>query len=91
MGFVEGVFREVDHLVVDGVGGLLVDAVGNTALHSLLRIAVDEVLPLLFHHCGLFLGHGAAHQIASAQRVAGQIPHNLHYLLLVDDAAVGGA
>ncbi len=37
----------------------------------------------------LFLGHGAAHQIGTSQRIAAEIAENLHDLLLINDTAVG--
>ena len=91
MGLVERVLGEINHLVENQVGGLLVNAVVDTALDPLLLISIDKVLPLLLHHGGLLLGHGSPHHIAPPQRVPGQIPHNLHHLFLVDDTAVGGA
>ena len=89
MGFVEGVLCKIDHFVVNLVGHLLGNASGDTAGHPLLRVAVHEIAALLFHDGRLFLGHGTAHQIASAQRIPGQLLHDLHDLLLVNDTAVG--
>ena len=43
----------------------------------------------LVHDVVLFLGHGAAHQVAAAIGIAGQIAHDLHDLFLIDHAAVG--
>ena len=86
---VERVLREVHHAVEDLVGRRLGDAAGQAARHAFLWIAVDEVGSLLLHHGFLFLAHGAAHQVAAAHGIAAQIPHDLHDLLLIHDAAVG--
>ena len=93
MAFVEGVAGEGAHLVED----LLCHRTGHTAAHRpvddyvarLVRHAVDEVFALLGHHVALFLGHGAAHQVAAAQAVSRQVAHDLHHLLLIHHAAVG--
>ena len=69
---------------------LRVYAVRHTAGHTLFGIPVSKVFPLLLHHILLFLAHGAAHKVASAHGIAAQLPHNLHHLLLIHDAAVGG-
>ena len=91
MGLVEGVFCKVNHLIVDVVCGLLVNPIVHTALNPFRLAAVDKVLALLLHNRRLFLTHGAAHQIAASHGVSGQITHNLHNLLLVHDASIGGA
>ena len=90
MGFVEGIGSEVRHLVEDPAGGLLRDPVSDAARYPLLGVSVNEVLPLLLHHLRLFLGHGSPHQVRPAQAVACQLLDDLHYLLLVNDTAVGG-
>ena len=90
MGLVKRILGEVHHHVVDLSCGLLINAVGNTAGYILLRITVDEVCPLFFHDSLLLFTHGTTHQIASAQGISRQIANNLHYLLLVHNAAVGG-
>ena len=90
MGLIEGVFGEIRHVVKDLVGRLFVDAVGRTALYSLFLVAVNEILPLPGHNVRLFLGHGTAHQVAPSQGIPGQVPDDLHDLLLVHDTAVGG-
>ena len=88
MGLVESIFCEVDHLIIDLVRCLLVNAVFDTARHALRLVSIDEVLALLFHDGCLFLRHRTAHQIGTPQRVACQCLYNLHNLLLVDDTAV---
>ena len=88
---VEGVGGEAGHLVVDLVGDLFGDAVGHAprALVARLGAAVDEVLPLGLHDGVLFLAHGAADVVRLPEGEAGQLPEDLHHLLLIDDAAVG--
>ena len=65
------------------------DAAVDDHVAVFVHHAVHEILPLLGHHVLFLLGHGPAHQVAAAQRVARQIPHDLHDLLLIDHAAVG--
>ena len=90
MRLVERVVGEVDHLVVDVRGHRLGDAVGDAAGHVFFRVPVDERLALPLHDGQFLLAHGAAHFIAAAERIARQLLHDAHHLLLVDDAAVGG-
>ena len=89
MRLVEGILREVDHLVIDVVRRRLIDAPRDAARDVLLRITIDEVLPLLLHDLRFFLAHGTAHEVRASHRVAGEITHDLHDLLLVDDTAIG--
>ena len=89
---VERVGGKRRHLVKELAGDLRGDAVSHAARHgdhAVLDHAVDEVLALLDHHVVLLLAHGAAHEVASAVGIAGQIAHDLHDLLLIDHAAVG--
>ena len=55
MGLIKGVFGKIDHLVIDGIGCLFINAVGNAAGHTFFRVSVDEVLPLFFHDGSFFL------------------------------------
>ena len=89
MRLVEGILREVDHLVIDVVRRRLIDAPRDAARDVLLRISIDEVLPLLLHDLRLLLTHGTAYEVRASHRVAGEITHDLHHLLLVDDTAIG--
>ena len=89
MALVEGVLREVRHLVKDVVRDLFRDPVGNASRDALLGVSEDKVGPLLLHDRFFFLRHGAPHQVAPAQGIARQVPDDLHDLLLVDDASVG--
>ncbi|MPN26734.1 hypothetical protein SDC9_174159 [bioreactor metagenome] len=82
MGFIEGVLGEIHHLVEH----LFRDAARNPIFDATL----DEVAAFALHHVLLFLGHGAAHQVASSQGISGQVPHDLHHLFLINHATVGG-
>ena len=88
---VEGVGGKAGHLVVDLVGHLLRNAVGHAPGAFLARLgaAVDKVLPLGLHDGVLFLAHGPADVVGLPEGKAGQLPEDLHHLLLVDDAPVG--
>ena len=55
MGFVERVFREIDHLIIDLVRNLFINPVRHTARHAFGFIAVYKVLPFFLHDLGLFL------------------------------------
>ena len=46
--------------------------------------------PLFFHLFRFFLTHCPTQQVSATQRVAGHFLSNLHYLLLIEDNAVGG-
>ena len=59
----------------------------DRAGHMLFFRAVDKVFPLGSHDVLFLLGHGAAHQVGAAVGIARQIPHNLHYLLLINYTA----
>ena len=49
----------------------------------------DEALALLGHLIQLLFAHGAAQEIGFPEGIARQAVRDLHYLLLVDDDAVG--
>ena len=89
MGLIEGIFREICHLIIDFVRSLLVDPVGDAAGNAFVLIAVYKVFPLLSHDRGFFLGHGAPDIVALSQIEAPERLHDLHDLLLIDNAAVG--
>ena len=89
MGLIERVLGKIHHRVIDmGCDGGA-DPLGDAARNALFGIAVDKIAPLLLHDFLLLLGHGAPHQIASSERIAAQIPHDLHDLFLIYDAPVG--
>ena len=92
VGFVEGVAGKGGHFVEDMLGHILRHAVAHRAGHghfAVFHLPVDENFLFFGHDVVLFLGHGAAHQIAAAIGIAGQIAHDLHHLFLIDHAAVG--
>ena len=92
VGFVEGVAGKGGHLVEDMLGHILRHAVAHRAGHgdfAVFHLPVDENFLFFGHDVVLFLGHGAAHQIAAAIGIPGQIAHDLHDLFLIDHAAVG--
>ena len=90
MGLVERVFCKIDHLVIDLIRNLLINPVLYAPRYIGLFIAIDKDLPLPAHHIPFFLGHGTPQQVAPPHGVACQIPDDLHDLLLIDDAAIGG-
>ena len=67
MCLVEGIFRKAHHTVEDLVCRLLVDPFRSASGHIFFLIAIDKVFSLLCHDGGLLLGHGTAHQVASAK------------------------
>ena len=89
MGLIEGILCEVNHCIIDVIGLILRDPVPDAARNVFPVIAVDEVLTLLLHHLGFLLAHGAADEVGAAERIAAEVTHDAHDLLLVDDAAVG--
>ena len=80
-----------------GVGGRVrfVEAVARELLHQVedmrrLRLGhatvfgtIDEHAALLGHLLGLLLAHGAAQQVGSAERIAGEHLCDLHDLFLI--------
>ena len=92
---VESVFGKADHIVEYFLGYRLRYAVAYAAcyLHIavLVGLAVDEIFFFFQHDIHFFLGHGPAHQVGTAVAVAAQIPYDLHYLLLIYQAAVSHA
>ena len=70
VGFVEGVIGKVEYLVVNGLGNLLGDAVGGTALDMPGGITVKKGAPLPLDILDLLLAHGPAHHVRLAQRIA---------------------
>ncbi len=93
VGLIERVFCKVAHLVVEFFGDFPFHAVIYGAYAFCFSVfvlfAVDKVSPLLFHDLGLFLAHGAPYYVGSAVRVARKPSEYLHYLLLINDTAVG--
>ena len=90
---VERVLREADHIIEDGLRSRAADTVTDTArdfdLAVFVQLAVDEIFFFLQHDGHLLFRHRAAYQIGAAVAVACEIAHNLHNLLLIDQASVG--
>ena len=82
VGFVESVAGEFVEDVENRVGRALVDLV-----HALGTL--HEFRALLRHALGVFLAHGAAEHVGTAERVAGDDLRGLHDLLLINHHAVG--
>ena len=91
--FVEGVLGKGVHIVKYTGGGFFVHSVSYTARHTdaavVVQLAVDEALTGLRHILGLFFAHSAAHLVGAAHGEARKPLHDLHYLLLINYAAVG--
>ena len=88
MGFVKSVLGEINHLVINFVSHFFINSVFNAAGNSLF-ISVNKCLTLFFHDIQFLLGHGTAQKIASPQGKAAKALHDLHYLLLINDTAMG--
>ena len=93
MGFIERVRRERGHIVEDCDRHIFGNAAAFATLHHhrpvLIGQAVEEDLPLPFHHIVFFLGHGPADHIGPAEGIPRELTENLHDLLLIHDTAVG--
>ena len=89
MRLVEGILCEIGHVIVDLVRRFLIDSLRYAARNMLGFISVDEILTLLRHDRSLLLAHCAPDQVCASQCVAAKAPHNLHNLLLIDNAAIG--
>ena len=88
MRLVERIAGKVNHRIEDMIRRLLVNSLRGAAGYILGRIAVHEITAFLLHDMLFLLAHRAADKIRAAQRIAAQIPDDLHNLLLIDDAAV---
>ena len=86
---VEGVVREIQDFLVNGLCRRLRHAVCDRAGDTARGIAVDKRLPLGDDDLFLLFGNGAAHIICLPEAVAAELAENLDDLLLIDDAAVG--
>ena len=89
MGFIEGIFCKINHLIIDAIRHSLGDSLGKTAENALLRISVHKVFSFFFHNGKLLLTHGTSKQIRSTHAEAGKVSNNLHNLLLIHDNTVG--
>ena len=93
MRFVERVGSKAFHLAEYRFGGSSVNSAANTALNDYIAAvvgkSVDENFSLALHYVVLFLAHGAADDVRSAEAVACELAEYLHDLLLINDATVG--
>ena len=91
VGFVEGVGRKADHIIIDLICHIFRHTVGNAArtLFAGFPAAMHKMLSLGLHDLELFLAHGAAHIISLPEAEAGQLAADLHDLLLIDYNTVG--
>ncbi len=90
MGLVKRIFCKIHHGSVNLVCHRLRNTGCHTPRNTLLGIAVHEIPAFLFHDICLFLAHRTPHKVASSQCISAKVTHNLHNLLLVDNAAIGG-
>src|ERR1044072_1211623 len=81
MAAIESVIGELGHQRENLFRLLLLDATFDRAL--------DELLFVNGHLLALLLAHRATHEVGFAKCIAGKLLRELHYLLLVDDDAVG--
>ena len=92
MRFVESIFGKLCHFIKYFVGGCLINSIAhatwNHYIAVLVHLPMDENFSFFCHHIQLFLSHGTAHQIGSTCRIARQITHNLHDLLLIHHTAI---
>ena len=92
MRFVERIRSESDHVLEYDLGRLCRYAVCDAACYLdrpvVSPLAVDEVLLFLEHDVHLLFTHGTSDKVGAPERVSAQIPYDLHYLLLIDQAAV---
>ena len=82
VGFVESIASEFLQQIENLVGLSFGDAVRFLA-------AGHKALPLLGHFLELLFAHGAPQQIRTTERVTSQQLRGLHYLLLINENAVG--
>ena len=95
MRFIESVRSEGDHIFEDRFGCSCRNSVSGAARDlytSIVRgLAVYEVFLFFEHHVHLLFAHSAAHQVGTAKRIASEVTHYLHHLLLIYQAAIGDA
>ena len=89
MRLVKGIFCKINHLIIDAIRHSLGDSLGKTSENTLLRISVNKVFSFFFHNGKLLLTHGTSKQIRSTHAEAGEVPNNLHNLLLIHDNTIG--
>ncbi len=88
MGFIESIFGEINHLVIDGIGRLFINSVGDAARNALASLPYTKFWRSFSMTAPFsWTWHGAPGRFVPG--VSGQITHDLHNLLLVDDTAIG--
>ena len=60
MGLVKSILGKVNHLVINPIGHLFGNSLGNATCNAFFFIAVDKALPCLLHDRGFLLGHGSS-------------------------------
>ena len=89
MRLIKGIGGEGGHFIKDFLRDFSRYTVAHSTRDAFLLGAVNKVLAFLRHDIFFLFRHRAAHQIAAAVGISGQIAHDLHDLLLIDHAAVG--
>ena len=91
MRLVKCIRGKIRHSVEYPVCRFCVHAVSHrtrNAHHAVFLYAVNEVMPFLLHNVVLLFCHSPAHKVASAHRIACNVAHYPHHLLLIYHAAV---
>ena len=92
VGLIEGIGGKALHLTEHGSGCSLVNTAAHAALHYHIAVfvghTVDKNGAFALHDVMLFLAHGAAHDVCSAEAIARQLTEYLHDLLLINNAAI---
>ena len=89
MGFVEGIFCEIRHIVKYLICHIFGYTVIYTAGHLKLLISVYKILTFLGHYISFLLRHSSSHQIASSKGISCQLHDYLHNLFLIYNTTVG--
>ena len=102
MRFIKCIFSKIQHGIIDLIChplrllGCITDPVsyasGNIPLlpfAHLISVTVDKGMTAGIDLVLMLFTHGPSHNIRLSQGVSCQLLHDLHYLLLVDDTAIG--
>ena len=93
MRLIERIGGKVRHSVEYFIRCVRINAVPHGSRHAynaVLLYAVHKVMPFLLHNIVLLFCHCAAHKVAAAHRIARNVTHNAHDLLLIYHAAICG-
>ena len=88
MGLIKCIICKGNNFIIQRLGNLLPDTVGNTAGNSLLLITVDKDFPLRLNDLHFLLGNCTANIVRLPHGVTTQAAENLNDLLLVDNTAI---